>query len=236
MEENYLSKLLDEILIISMDGDEDHFNQTYKNLKEAGFDENKIKKIHGVSPKSQEVKDLYKNGIIGKNPKLTPEKIGNWISHYNCWKRIKENNSKFTAICEDDIEVFKERLHLLEKNKEKLKELSNKEEPLLLRISMTGKMNIKNPNKNIFNDKTDNLNGAKVSNPFYIMNWYYAKLGINKANKIEETSDVFIHNSVCKGKNSKYAYAFLPNLFYDKTHYLKTLKSRIRTGMKRYDK
>lgn len=234
--ENELSKLIDQIYMINLPEDHERCDSTLNELNNNDFDTDKLTIITGVTPTHSRVKNMYKNGKVSKthDKRLTPERIGNWLSHYDAWKSVSENKGNFSLIMEDDIKFVPKRMYLINQIKDRLSKIKSIDAPIYVKLADL------NYYKGCGNKKPGLYHKSKikgwVSNPMYIINKKFADKLINNLGIIKTVSDKYVS---WHSRNVKNTYALIPNIVNERSMILKDVESRLRPkggNMKRFDK
>ena len=173
--------------------------------------------IKAFDPKSKKLKELYKNKrVMGfppcfrckkekcnhENNILIPRQIANFLSFKLVMEKISSTYSNgLFLILEDDFyfkNFSKHGLNTLAKFSVK-NNLGNINRPVLLRIgSHTLSRRTINWKMKYLHKTTVTKNNFNMANPGFIVNNAFAKLFLDNFNKIETTSDDFIHKQLCK--------------------------------------
>jgi GR25 family glycosyltransferase involved in LPS biosynthesis len=181
----------------------DHIRQEFQRvgLKDFEF-------IDARDKHSDEVLELYESDFVAKYPpcfrckqmecdcankSLFHAQIGNWLSHMEAWKRVSECPSgKLTMICEDDLK-FQENVHdtmaLLHASND-IAALLDLGQSLLVRLGWA-----------LCEDHSDSATPRltkqiRLANPCYAINPQMARRLLNSLEKIDTTSDVYLHTMV----------------------------------------
>ncbi len=162
------------------------------------------------TPESKEVIDFISSGKVKTFPPcfrcgqvkcncsnnyLMPTQISNALSFMDIFEDIRKNGKdEFYIICEDDISFYKKHLLLLDNllSKEYLKEKWDYKEnkPLLIRLASPA------PKQEQIEEIDLNINKVIMSNYCFLINQSFAKYITNNFDRIETTSDIFIHKEI----------------------------------------
>tara|TARA_B100000131_G_scaffold320257_1_gene367926 strand:- start:273 stop:1097 length:825 start_codon:yes stop_codon:yes gene_type:complete len=172
-----------------------------------------------VSPLDEEVKNKFKNNEISpyppcfrcgydicnhKNNIITPSQVANFLSFRNIMKKVSINESGLYTIFEDDF-FFKENINNSISKINKLiksNNLINSDLPVLIRIGSHTPSSKKEDLLYKYLRYTSVVkNKYNMANPCFIFNTQFANLFLENFNKIEVTSDTFIHKVLCENNN-----------------------------------
>jgi len=136
-----------------------------------------------------------------KNNIITPSQVANFLSFRNIMKKVANKNNGLYAVFEDDF-FFKEntKRSLTKINKMIIKnQLKTTNLPVIIRIgSHSSPMRKEKFLNQYFGYSTITENEYNMANPCFIFNKQFADLFLKKFNKIEVTSDTFIHKVLCE--------------------------------------
>ena len=179
----------------------DHIKEHFKNIgiekyiffEATKSDSNYVKEyyetnmVHSYPPCFR----CHKNTCNCENNILIPQQIANWISFIRIWESVS-TKSGYHLICEDDVSFHKNGLDLLE---QKLQLLENTTQPTLIRLSQSGL----EPNLSLdINTALKITDRPVMSNAAYIINSEMAKYLVDTFEKVNMTSDVWLHGHVSK--------------------------------------
>lgn len=122
---------------------------------------------------------------------LIPQQVANWLSFIEIWKSLKGEQGYF-LICEDDVSFHKNSIHLLN---EVISDLPSPDNKVLLRLVASGKK------PNLVLDKDIPLivsDKVSMSNAGYIVSGSMVNYILESFEKIEHTSDVWLHSQLAK--------------------------------------
>lgn len=123
------------------------------------------------------------------NNMIIPQQVANWLSFIKVWERCSAYPEAYFLICEDDVSfchgagpVLRSFLESFEANFQST----------LIRMAASGR----NPN-NVIGDAVYRLsNRVVMSNAAYILNGRMAQLLLETFDRIETTSDIWLHRDV----------------------------------------
>ena len=184
-----------------------------KERKEHIIDEFKNNNIENyefftaVNKDSEQVKNMMNSNFIAHFPPcfrckqntcncnnnyLMDSQIGNWCSFINLMKKIqKEEHNELIMISEDDIKFTKNGLENINKviSRENFKQKNiDKEKPILIRLAKAYRVEHHDEVYEPYLDKK-----IFMSNPCFLINRLFAEIFLENLNKIDTTSDIYIH-------------------------------------------
>ena len=136
-----------------------------------------------------------------ENNIITPSQVANFLSFRNIMKKVTNKNNGLYAVFEDDF-FFKENTKRSFTKINKMiikKQLKNTNLPAIIRIGSHSSSTRKEKFLyQYFGYSTVTENDYNMANPCFIFNKQFADLFLTKFNKIETTSDSFIHKILCE--------------------------------------
>ncbi|MEP7704329.1 FkbM family methyltransferase [Paraglaciecola sp. 25GB23A] len=213
MLDNYVEKTL----VLSLFDDE----MRRAHIKEH-FEQNGIKNYHFVDAiphGSPLVTATYKKGVVKSFPScfrcgksacqcgnniIIPHQVANWLSFKRIWEIVAEATGP-VLVCEDDVFFYSGGLKKLELLLDDLL-LDKLHLPLLIRLGHSGL----STGINLENDANLELGiNVVMSNVAHIMTPIFAQLLLEKFERIETTSDIWIHSWIAN-KPGVLAYTVAP--------------------------
>jgi GR25 family glycosyltransferase involved in LPS biosynthesis len=177
---------------------------------------------------SIEVKEKFSSGFVKKPPcfrcnsincdhknkVLQERQIGNWCSFINLMKKIAEEKTPdLIMICEDDIKFADNYNIIMDKL---LKENTfNKynidiNKPLLIRLGNSLAKHL-----DVNNIKVKLIKFPIMSNPCFMINYKFAESFLSNLNKINTTSDIFIHKKLPKMDTTIQDFTLIPQIAHE---------------------
>ena len=167
-----------------------------------------------------------KNNCNCNNKSITTNQIANWLSFMEIWKDIINNNYEYVLIFEDDVKFVNNWNTILKQMYKKIMTIkkNNKNRPSLIRLGWAYCKDHLKTHSVKFKKGI-----IKMSNPCHIINNKMAKLLYNSLEKINTTSDVYIHRDIPLKKKVN-EFTIIPPLCYELSYnsYVKKFKSEIR--------
>lgn len=181
----------------------DHIRQEFQRVGLKGFEFIDARDKH-----SDEVLELYESDFVAKYPpcfrckqfdcdcankSLFHAQVGNWLSHMEAWKRISECPSgKLSMICEDDLkfqENIPEVMALLQTSSH-IAALLDLGQSVLVRLGWA-----------LCDDHSISATPRltkeiRLANPCYAINPQMARRLLNSLEKMDTTSDVYLHTMI----------------------------------------
>lgn len=169
-----------------------------------------------VTRLDKEVKDKYeKGGVVfyppcfrcgykicnHENNTITPSQVANFLSFRNIMKKVTNKNNGLYAVFEDDFFFKKNTKRSFTKINKMIvkKQLKTTNLPVIIRIGSHSLPTRKEKFLNqYFGYSSVTENEYNMANPCFIFNKQFADLFMRKFNKIETTSDSFIHKVLCE--------------------------------------
>lgn len=211
---NLFENTLSKIYIINVLSSLNRHNSSLTQLSK--FKINNYEFVKAFTPASSEVRNYYKKSKIKefppcfrcgyeicnhKNNTIVPSQVANFLSFKKVMEKIAVHENGLFLILEDDFYFKKNSKHALNFidkfiNNNKLK---NIQEPVLLRIGShkESTKKIKFVYK-LFKKLNVKKNSYDMANPAFIINPQFALLFLKNFERIETTSDNFIHKILCK--------------------------------------
>ena len=197
--------IFDRILCISLERCLERRAHIRNEFALAGITEYQF--INAFDKSSEEVIKLYESDFVKKfppcfrcgqdecdceNKSLFHPQIGNWLSHMAAWRQVSEKRGRLTLICEDDIK-FQASIHeclVMVNESEVISAHLASGEPVLIRIGWA-----------LSDDHSDTAAphltlDIKMANPCYAINQAMAKHLLDSLDKIDTTSDIYVHRIV----------------------------------------
>jgi hypothetical protein len=194
--------IFNQILCISLERSIERRVHIEKEFRRVGISE--FQYVDAFDKSSEEVRKLIDSDFVKKfppcfrcglehchcpNKSLLHPQIGNWLSHMAAWKTAKANSGSLTLICEDDLKFLPgihDSLSFI-KNAKIIKQHLKSQNPVLIRLGwVLGKDHENTQPPHLTQD-------LRKSNPCYAINQAMGSLLIDSLEKIDTTSDLYLH-------------------------------------------
>jgi len=199
---------IDKVFVINLKHDVER-----KKSVETQFQKRKLpfEIIEAIGHEDSEVREIYKENRIKSFPPcfrclkdncdhennfLSPKQVANFLSFKKIMEIIKEQKINHTMIFEDDFKfkIFHKKSFLHLEKFIKVNKLLDSKKPLLVRIGCHTIVGKKYYLKFFLLNKTSFIKDSiNMANPCFLINYKFAKLFLENFNRIETTSDNFIH-------------------------------------------
>lgn len=160
--------------------------------------------IDAYDKSSEEVIQLYESDFVKKfppcfrcgknectctNKSLFHPQIGNWLSHMAAWKIAQQTGGNLTLVCEDDV-IFRSNIHeslAMLRASRSIKSNLKAGQPVLIRLGWA-----------LSDDHSETsaprlTQDIRMANCCYAINPAMAELLLKSLQKIDTTSDVYLH-------------------------------------------
>jgi GR25 family glycosyltransferase involved in LPS biosynthesis len=196
--------ILSKVVVLSMPEDVLRKQHISKHFEEIGIKQFDF--FEALGPLSKEVISAYNLGLVKPFPGcfrcgeqqcdcannlLIPQQVANFLSFKSIWESLRNTGSSWTLICEDDVFFCSNASVVIDKV---LLELGPKCVPSLVRLSQSG-LDTASLLSTADYKLTDNV---VMSNSAYLINGHMAAYLCEQFNKIETTSDIWLHNVISK--------------------------------------
>jgi FkbM family methyltransferase len=196
-----LSKKIIKTIVLSLSIDTERRHYIRKHFLENGIDNFEF--FDAVDKNDSQVLEAYSKGIVRSYPTcfrcnkenckcanniIIPQQVGNWLSFVGIWKKLQTEDGLF-LICEDDVAFHKNAITLLNQS---LKHFSSNDK-VLLRLVSSGTDPFLTLDKRLPLKLTDQV---VMSNAAYIVSGEMVRHILSKFEKIEHTSDVWLHSLI----------------------------------------
>ena len=178
--------------------------------------------VDAVHHRSESVRRLYEQGKVAEYPGcfrcgqaecacvnniIIPQQVANWLSFIRIWEQCSVHPEAFFLICEDDVSFNDGAGRVLSSFLETFEPKSGN---TLVRMAASGK----NPNTLVDDVVLQLSNRVVMSNAAYILNGRMAQLLLRAFDRIETTSDIWLHRDIAS-RSDVYAVTIEPLLATD---------------------
>ncbi|MCH9750587.1 MAG: glycosyltransferase family 25 protein [Alphaproteobacteria bacterium] len=193
---------LQKVLVVSLDEDSARRDHIRRHLPAIGLHDFEF--VSAVDHRSQLVEKLYRQEKVHRYPGcfrcgqtkcpcanniLIPQQVANWLSFKKVWSMCAHHPEAFFLVCEDDVSFRKSSNFVLMSF---LETFDPGEKNVLVRMAASGK----DP-KGLVEGKSYTLSDRVVmSNAAYILNGHMARFLLNEFDRIETTSDIWLHRDI----------------------------------------
>lgn len=206
---NDFSSIFDHIYVINLKRCLDRKKHTIQEFSRIGINDYEF--IEAIDKDDPQVSELLESGRVSQFPPcfrceknrcdcinniLTPQHIGNWCSFIKVWQDMLDKNYNFCLICEDDLKFtyhFNECITRLFKQEAYANHQIDINKPLLIRLSKA--FETQTHSKKLW-EKHRFTKNKTMSNPCFAINKAMAKILLENIQKINHTSDVYIHKLI----------------------------------------
>ena len=184
-----MDDFFDVIYCINLKRCHDRREHMIEQFKKIGID--KYQFIEGVDKNDPLVKKTMVYQHVNK--KLSPSQIGNWLSYRKIWKDMVANKYQLALICEDDLffmNYTSKVINSVFSNAGRKKYGLRLDQPSLIRLGWLKSSDHQFQGQVRLNKK------VKMSNPCHAINLGMAKKLDAHLQKIDTTSDIYIHSRI----------------------------------------
>ena len=205
MLDNYIS----QILVLSLVDDIERREHVKEHFHKRGL--TRFEFVDAIPNTSSLVKAAFKKGIVKTFPScfrcgkvececgnniLIPHQVANWLSFKRIWEMVADATGP-VLICEDDVYFYEGGLNCLESKLETLLG-NNRQAPVLIRLGHSGLSTETQVDQESELQITSNV---VMSNVAHIMTPAYAQYLLEKFERIETTSDIWVHDWMTSNEN-----------------------------------
>lgn len=193
---------LSEVVVLSLKEDKKRRNYIDNHFRETGLPGYRY--VEAEPANGPGVATAYQDGRVAAFPPcfrcglsackcanniLIPPQVANWLSFLKIWRDLPPDPDSYYLICEDDVAFHDGAMPLLMAFCETFQRVRPN---VLIRLSESGKA----PFQRLTVDRLRECSGVVMSNPAYIINGAMAGLLVRCLDRIETTSDIWLHKRI----------------------------------------
>ncbi len=192
---------IDKIFVLTLKDETERHTHVQKQFEK--FDIDNYEFHYAFEQNSSEVKEAYRSGIVSTYPNcfrcgqekckcfnniLVPTQVSNFLSYHAIMKKILDEELNLVLLCEDDILFYDYGISVLSQILQNI--TIDYEKPFVLRLGSNVTEHQQYHNKR---EQVSLVPYISMSNPCFMVNRKYAELFVQNFQKIEMTSDMFMH-------------------------------------------
>ncbi|MHA7898250.1 MAG: glycosyltransferase family 25 protein [Henriciella sp.] len=193
---------LEKTFVVSLDVDTERRAHIRRHLPSRGLVDFEF--VSAIPHTDEIVQRYYENGSVQEYPAcfrchqlececannvIIPQQVANWLSFIKVWKICSAFPDKFFLICEDDVSFFEGSERVL---RAFFETFEPRPENVLVRMAASGN----DPTVVLGQSGLSVSNRVVMSNAAYIINGHMARLLLSAFDRIETTSDIWLHRDM----------------------------------------